>query len=257
MVPFTKYHPTPRLLRRQRPGGPPTLRSMVPEVRRGSLRGGARAPEIADLTAPARAPTARDRLQVGTVLRARGRQPERRQIRRIAYIDAAYAPTRRSCGSRQARGLRVPRDRRPARWPTAGSRATPSASTCAEGLPRLQRLRESARLLAPVLAGRGEAGRPALLLDQPRLQQGRRADGRLAATRRAGQPNVRAMVASKDPLQLVTTFNEWGEGTASKRHRVTDLREARHLSRHPPVGYRGSAQRLAYTASSTTTTDPG
>jgi hypothetical protein len=26
--------------------------------------------------------------------------------------------------------------------------------------------------------------------------------------------NVQAMVASGEPLQLITTFNEWGEGTA-------------------------------------------
>ena len=37
------------------------------------------------------------------------------------------------------------------------------------------------------------------------------------ATLARWQQNVRDMVASGAPLQLVTTFNEWGEGTAVER----------------------------------------
>jgi hypothetical protein len=45
----------------------------------------------------------------------------------------------------------------------------------------------------------------------------RRADGTgkvLARSRRRWRRQVREMVASREPWQLVTTFNEWGEGTA-------------------------------------------
>jgi hypothetical protein len=37
---------------------------------------------------------------------------------------------------------------------------------------------------------------------------------RLARSVTAWQQEVRDMVASGEPWQLVTTFNEWGEGTA-------------------------------------------
>lgn len=102
----------------------------------------------------------------------------------------------------------------PARWSTAGSRPLLTSTWCTT-LHRLGELPLGAGLLAPVRPGRSgrEPGR-VLVLGLSRLLEVRRAVAAAGPRPRRFDAAVGRSRASGAPWQLVTTFNEWGEGTA-------------------------------------------
>ena len=222
--PYTKYTPT---LGSYRSNDPATIQKHIRSLEYGLVEAvisswwgqgtkeDTRFPLLLERDEQAREPA-----PLGAVLR--GGEPWRPDVR-----EARHRPLLHQVSLRLR--SRLPPDRRPAGdlrvldrigWlrhggPLEGGQREPQLLRRAQGLQRLQELCEPARELAqygPAKAADRQAGYSYAI--SPGFNKADEGSARLGRDLARFQQNVRDMVASAEPWQLVTTFNEWGEGTS-------------------------------------------